>query len=205
MKKLNASNEKNEKKSTLFLFRFYELKFLNKDYVSVMKILLNIYPVSLIGTEWSSCLKVIRNISSLWSCVEAKVMSDSLFTFNLAPNILFIFKSKLFTFLVIKVWWSFSNDFVISFLSVGHSLLMSITIGDSKESVISIINIKLHWVLVISEQSIVSISQISESTSLIESKIRWKQMKVYLPSRMNFQLGIDSTLVWRNVIWVSKS
>ena len=46
------------------------------------------------------------------------------------------------------------------------SLLMSLVVQHSQHLVVVIVDIKLQWVLVVSEKCIVSISQISKSASL---------------------------------------
>jgi hypothetical protein len=45
--------------------------------------------------------------------------------------------------------------------------------SNSEHSVVVIVDIKLNWVLVVEEQSLVSISQISKSTSQVERVLDW--------------------------------
>ena len=70
------------------------------------------------------------------------------------------------------------------------SLLVSLGMRYSQELVIGIIDVQLKRVTVISEESVVSVGQVSQSTSL--KKIR---KMIHLQGRKSSRLGIDNTWV----------
>ena len=96
----------------------------------------------------------------------------SLLGFDLAVDVLNVIKAQRFSLLAVEVLSSLGLNLLESGLGVGHSLLVSLVIQHSQHLVVVIIDIKLHWVLVVCEQSVVSISQISKSATLYSNMVR---------------------------------
>ena len=126
------------------------------------------------STEWSSCLKIISDITSLGLGVEAEVVLFSLLSLNLAVDVLKIINTERFSLLGVEVLGSLGLNFLHSSLGVSHSLLMALVMQHSQHLIVVIIDVKLHWVLVVSEESIVSIGQIGKSATLKDAKVKNK-------------------------------
>ena len=128
--------------------------------------------ISLGGTKWSSGFKIVSNITSLASCVETEVVSFSFFSSGLAVDIFHILSAEGLTLFAVESLGSNFDELLNPFSGFSCSLLVTLGMGYSEHSVVVIIDIKLHWVLVISEKSIMSICEISEGTSLFKTKTK---------------------------------
>ena len=147
--------------------------------------------ISLSCAEWSSCLEVVRDITILRLCVEIEVVLLSNLSLNLDVDVLEIVDAKGFALVNVEVLGSLSNNFLHSLLLLLLSLLMSLAMCTSQNLIVSIIDIKLHWMLIVGKESVVSICKISQSSSLYGSFSTIS----HLPNRKYSQLEIDSTLV----------
>ena len=126
------------------------------------------------SAERSSCLKIVMDISLLISSCEAEVVSFSFLALHLAINVLHIVNGKALTFISVQVLVSISDDLGHSSVEVSLHLLVGLGVLSSQELVVGVIDVKLHGVLVVSEQGIVSICKISQSTSEIERVFNWR-------------------------------
>ena len=113
--------------------------------------------ISLSCAEWSSCLKVVSDITILRLCVEIEVVLLSNLSLYLDMNILEIINTEGFSLVNVKVLGSLSDNFLHSLLLLLLSLLMSLAMCTSQNLVVSIIDIKLHWMLIVCKESVVSI------------------------------------------------
>ena len=75
---------------------------------------------------------------------------------------------------MIEVLGSFLNYLLDSSVGVSSSLDMTLISIYSQHLIVALVDIQLHWVLVVSEQSVVSISQISQSSTQIERVLDWR-------------------------------
>lgn len=113
--------------------------------------------ISLSCAEWSSCLEVVRDITILRLCVEIEVVLLSNLSLNLDVDVLEIVDAKGFALVNVEVLGSLSNNFLHSLLLLLLSLLMSLAMCTSQNLIVSIIDIKLHWMLIVGKESVVSI------------------------------------------------
>ena len=121
---------------------------------------------SLSSAEWSSCLKIVGDFSGLRLGVEAEIVSFSLLSLNLAVDVLEIINAKRLSLFVVEIFGSLGFNLLHSNFSFSLSSLSTLVVQHSQHLIVVIINVKLHWVLVVSEQSVVSIGQISKSAAL---------------------------------------
>ena len=101
-------------------------------------------------------------------------MSFSFLCLNLAVDILKVVNAERFSFFMVEILSSFSFHLLHSGSSLFLSLLMPLVVQHSQHLVVVIVDIKLHWVLVVSEESIVSIGQIGKSATLKDAKVKNK-------------------------------
>ena len=97
----------------------------------------------------------------------------SLLSLGLDVHILHIIEGQRFTLFVIKVLSSLSDNFLDSSVGASSSLDVSLIGIDSQHLIVAFIDVQLHWVLVVGEQSIVSIGQIGQSSTQIERVLDW--------------------------------
>lgn len=121
---------------------------------------------SLSSAERSSNFEVIVNLSSLGSGGETHVGLLSLFTHDLHVNVRDVVKRKGLSLFLIKVFVSLIHDLFHSVGDVLSLLVFGGVVHGSKELVVLLVNGKLERVLVVGEQSVVSIGQVSQSPSL---------------------------------------
>ena len=98
-------------------------------------------------------------------------MLDSLLSLNLAVDVLEVINAKGLALFRVEELGSLSFDFSHSSNSSGLSGLMSLRVQHSQHLVVLVIDIELHWVLVVGEESVVSIGKVSEGTSLYTKNI----------------------------------
>ncbi len=122
--------------------------------------------LSLGSTKRSSHFKVVTDLSCLSLGSQTHVSLSSLFSHSLDIDILEVIKGQAFTLLLIQTSSLVISDLVnpISKLLVPFSFLFIVDL--SEELVIVFISIQLKRVLVVGEQGIVTVCQVSKSSAL---------------------------------------
>ena len=146
------------------------------------------------SAEWSSSFQVVSDIAGLSLSSKTEFMLFSLFTFNLAVDVLHIINAKRFTFLMVKVFGSLGRDLRESIIKVFLHGLMLLRVQHSQRFVIVFIDVELHWVLVVGKKRIVAIGQISKSATLNKGKSNGYEIK------KRFTYKVERVLDWRFVV-----
>ena len=118
------------------------------------------------GTKWSSGLQVISYVSSLRLGVERKVVLLSFLSFDLDVDVLEVIDGQRLALVSVEHLLSLSLDLFVPSHSLSLSGLVLLGVDSSQQLIIGLVDIQLHWMLIVGEESIVSISQVSEGSSL---------------------------------------
>ena len=122
--------------------------------------------LSLGSSKRSSGFKIVCNITSFTLGIKGEIVFFSFLSFGLNIYVLHIIKTERLSFFTVKIFGSLFNDLLNSSLSFSASLLMTLVMQDSQHFIVVVINIQLHRMLVICEQSVMSICQISKCSTL---------------------------------------
>ena len=93
-------------------------------------------------------------------------MFFTLLCHDLAVNFLIIISGKRLSFTVIKELSFLIHDFLDAIICCSDSSLVIFRVCDTQHFVVVIIDLKLHRMLVVSEESIVTVSKICHGTTL---------------------------------------
>lgn len=122
------------------------------------------------GTERSPNFKIVGNIASLVLGVQLEVVLLALLSLGLDVQVLIIVPANRLAFLTIERFSLLCDKFIESIMGLINSLLVLLTVDDSEHFVIVLVDVKLHWVLVVREQRVVAVSQVSQSPSLLSNR-----------------------------------
>lgn len=190
----------NYNKLLTFLLRSESLSTLSSLLKSLIQILERVLAGSLCwGTEWSPNFKIVGNIASLVLGVQLEVVLLALLCLSLDVQVLIIIPTNRLAFLAIESFCLLCDKFIESIMGLINSLLVLLTVDDSQHFVIVLVDVKLHWVLVVCEQRVVAVSQVSQSPSLLSNRlVSYEQQKIDLRCRRSSQLATCSTVVWKS-------
>jgi len=138
-------------------------------YVGAISQLISFYSDG--GTEGSSRLEEVVEVTLLGTGGHLEVVSRALASLDIKPDGLGVVDRHSLTLLVVQLSTSIGDSFIVSLLGLSNATLMFVGVHNSEHLVIRVIDIKLHGVLVVSEQSVVTIGQISESAALLKTKL----------------------------------
>ena len=93
-------------------------------------------------------------------------MSFPLFSLDLAVDVLHVVSRKTLSLSCVEILSSLCHNFLHASVGLLSSLLVSLGMRYSQELVVGIIDVQLEGMTVIGEKSVVSIGQVSQSTSL---------------------------------------
>lgn len=145
----------------------------------------------------SPCFKIVSNISSFVLGRQLEVVLLTLFSFSLDVQILVVVPADRLAFFAIEGLSLLSNKFIETIMGSVNSGLMLLWVNDSQHFVIVLVYVELHWVLVVREQRVVSVRQVSECSTLYTNGLDQKQ-KDDLRCRRSSRLATCSTVVWRS-------
>ena len=120
------------------------------------------------GTERSSRLEEIVDVTLLGAGSHLEVVLRALNSLDIEPDGLLVVDRQSLTLLVVQVLRALSASFIESLMGISKTSLMSVRVHNSEHLVIGVIDVELHGMLVVSEQSVVTIGQISESAALLK-------------------------------------
>lgn len=121
---------------------------------------------SLSGAERSPCLKEVRDVTRLVLRVQLEVVLHALLALCLAVEVLVIIPADGLSFILIERLRLLVYELGKPFLRIGESLLVVLGVHDAQHLVVSVVDVQLHWVLVVCEQRIVTICQVRQGTTL---------------------------------------
>ena len=147
----------------------------NKLFVTIVDVGLD--SSSLSGTERSAHFKVVIDLTSLGASVKGHVGTSAVSSLHLNVDVGQIVDAQGLTLggveLVLSLRDGVSEALTIFFVTVSTGLVVQIL----EEHVVLVVGGELEWVLVVSEQGIVAVGEVSERASLID-KVRMLDMKV---------------------------
>ena len=118
------------------------------------------------SAEWSSDFEVVVDLSVLGSRSEVHVGLASGFRHHLHVDVAQIISGKGLALLGVDVLLLILDDVVHSALNALQVLDVALVMGRSQETVVLFVHGELEWVLVVSEQGVVAIRQVSQGSSL---------------------------------------
>ena len=157
-------SDANQPSFRLIAFRQSSTLFLlvgNDDLVSSL--------LSLSSTEWSSDLEVVGYISTLVLSVEFEVVLGALFGLRLDIKVLVVVPADGLAFDRVECVVFLINEFLEASLGLLHPRHVGLRVQDPQQLVVVLVDVQLHWMLVVSEQGIVPVCQIGEGTTLVTS------------------------------------
>ena len=106
---------------------------------------------SLRSAERSPSFKVVSDISSLAFRGQCEVILLTLFCLSLDIKVLIIVPANRLAFFAVERLRLFGDKFLEAVLRLINSSLMVLRVCHSKHFVVLFVDVKLHWVLVVSE------------------------------------------------------
>ena len=106
------------------------------------------------------------DLSSSAASVQVEVVLFSLFGLHLAVDVLHVVGGQALSLVGVEVLGPLGHDFLHAVVGLFGTLLVTFGVRHSQELVIGIIDVQLERVCVVREHGVVSVGQISESSSL---------------------------------------
>lgn len=134
---------------------------------------------SLSSAEGSSNLEIVADFSGLGLGEDLEVLLDSHLTHNLNVNVLVVIEGKRFSLGLVEQWSSLLECLSESVSLGGLALSELLVVDVPEELVVLLVETELQRVLVVGKESVVSVGQISQVSSLHTSNKYQQQIKYH--------------------------